>query len=149
MAETKRKIRDTNIISIQELNAALNKKQKRSKHRNIITTVDGIKFHSKKEANRWGQLKLLVEKGKVSSLRRQVIYPIVWDGLLITRYIADFVYRDKDGVEIVEDVKGFRESTYRSKTTGKMVKRVNPAYAVFKMKKKMMKVAWKIDILET
>lgn len=44
-------------------------------------------------------------------------------------YIADFVYKDKDGNEVVEDVKGFRTDVY-------------------KIKKKMMRYRYGIEIQE-
>lgn len=143
-------MKDKNIITMQELNAQLRNKQKVNKYKSRIVEVDGIKFHSKKEGRRYIELKQLEKLGEITELRRQVIYPIVWDGVLITRYIADFVYRKKGKEkDTVEDVKGFRTAKYRNKKTGKMTTRVSPAYAVFKIKAKMMKVAYDIEILET
>jgi hypothetical protein len=76
------------------------------------TVVDGISFASKLEANRYSQLRLLERAGVIRELRLQVPYKLV----LPTKYVADFVYVDNtDGVEIVEDAKGFRTPEYRRK----------------------------------
>lgn len=83
-----------------------------SKYRNQKTIVDGITFDSKKEANRWAELKLLERAGKITFLQRQVSYVLVpkqvRDGKMIERpvvYKADFAYKDENGEDVVEDVK--------------------------------------------
>jgi hypothetical protein len=82
------------------------------KYRAKPTEVDGIKFASKKEAHRYKELQLLQRAGKIAGLRKQVAFPIV----INTRYIADFVYLDlQTGLEIVEDVKGYRTGVYKQK----------------------------------
>ena len=95
------------------------------------TTVDGITFDSKWEAQRWGELKAMERGGLVRDLERQVKYEIVVNGEKICRYIADFRYKmvDDDGTakEIVEDAKGFET-------------------ADFKLKKKLMKAVYQIDL---
>lgn len=95
---------------------------KRSKYGNVKKVVDGITFHSKREADRWLELKLLVRGGKISNLRRQVAYEILpsvkFDGNKArTRacvYYADFTY-DENGAEIIEDVKGVITEAFRIK----------------------------------
>jgi hypothetical protein len=93
------------------------------------TVVDGITFHSKKEADRYKELKLLEHAGVITGLELQVPFEININGIHITTYKADFVYYE-NGRKIVEDSKGMRER-------------------LFKMKKKMVKAAYDIDILET
>ena len=95
------------------------------KYGNVKTIVDGIKFDSKKEAKRYGQLKLLEQAGEISVLRLQVKFI-----LSVCTYVADFVYYNKDMVLIVEDCKGMKTPVYR-------------------LKKKMMKHEHGIEILET
>lgn len=68
-------------------------------------TVDGIVFHSLKEANRWKQLKAMEAAGLIHELTRQPKFPLVVDGVHLGHYFADFTYR-KDGEYRVEDVKG-------------------------------------------
>lgn len=94
-----------------------------NKFHNKITYVDGIRFHSAKEARRWKELQLLERAGHISDLRRQVKYiliPTQYDdkGKLLFRgvnYFADFVYRDRAGKIVVEDCKGFRTEVYKIK----------------------------------
>lgn len=71
------------------------------------TTYDGIKHDSKKEANRWLELNLLLRAGEISDLKRQVKYELIpkVGKFRATYYIADFVYKEKDGTEVVEDTK--------------------------------------------
>lgn len=76
-------------------------------------------YDSKKERDRATQLKFMKLAGEISDLREQVKYELIpsqkIDGKVVEKpcaYIADFVYKDKDGNEVVEDTKGFRTSEY-------------------------------------
>ena len=93
-----------------------------NKYRNKETTIDGITFQSKREATRYAELKLLQRAGEIFDLQRQVPFTLIpkqtRDGKVIERpcvYKADFVYKDKDGTEVVEDVKGVCTKEYRIK----------------------------------
>lgn len=89
----------------------------KSKYHAKPVTVDGIRFDSKREAERWQQLLLLYRAGEISNLRRQVPYVLIRKsdyGRDIV-YRADFVYVDKSCIEIVEDAKGFKTDIYRLK----------------------------------
>lgn len=90
--------------------------------------VDGILFASRAEARRYQELCLLREAGEIKDLQRQKRYPLVVNGEKICVYVADFVYRDREGNAIVEDVKGV-------------------ATQIFKMKCKLMRALYHIDIL--
>ena len=81
------------------------------KYGNRKTTIDGIKFDSAKEAQRWSELKLLERAGEIFELQRQVPFVLIpkqeRDGKVVERpvvYKADFVYTE-NGQEVVEDVK--------------------------------------------
>lgn len=85
-------------------------KPKRAKYRNKLTIVDGLRFHSLGEGNRWRQLRLMERAKSILNLRRQVRYALHVNGELIGSYIADFVYtRDlqSTGWTVIEDFKGF------------------------------------------
>ena len=82
-----------------------------SKYRNSPAWVDGIRFASKREAARYGQLLLMVRANTITDLRLQVPYEINVNGQHICRYVADFVYR-RGTEEIVEDSKGHRTREY-------------------------------------
>jgi hypothetical protein len=100
------------------------------KYRNKPTVIDGRRFASKKEARRYLALRLLERAGEISSLACQVRYPLSVNGIKVCTYVADFVYRDKGGGDICEDVKGYRTT-------------------VFKLKKLLMFAIHGIKILET
>ena len=92
-----------------------------SKYRNRKVTVDGITFDSKREANRWCELKYMERAGLIKDLRRQVRYELIPSlnagKKIIQRsvtYVADFVYW-QDGKWIVEDAKGCRTDVYKLK----------------------------------
>lgn len=94
-----------------------------SKYHARKTTVDGITFDSRREADRYLVLKSMEEDGAIEDLRRQVRYELVpafdVDGKHYRPvcYVADFVYADKEtGKEVVEDVKGMRTDVYRLKS---------------------------------
>lgn len=93
---------------------------KKSKYRNNKTMVDGIKFDSEKEAERYSELKILEKAGELKNLKRQVKYVLIpaqkdKNGKSLERecsYLADFVYTDVNGNTIVEDTKGVRTTSY-------------------------------------
>lgn len=96
---------------------------RRSKYHAKRTSVDGITFDSKREAERYLALKGMEEDGTIEDLRRQVRYELIpafdVDGRHYrpVYYVADFVYLDKEtGKEVVEDVKGMVTDVYRLKS---------------------------------
>lgn len=109
-------------MTAKEYNA---KRSKPSKYKSKRITVDGVSFHSKAEAARWRELKLLEREGKIAQLECQV--PIeLWgrDGPILTdktgkprTYVADFRYIDwrKNGVWVIEDKKGFETPEFKLK----------------------------------
>jgi hypothetical protein len=105
----------------------------RRKFGNKPTEVDGEKFDSKAEAERWRQLLLLLKAGRIRALERQVKYRIEVNGVLICTYKADFVYEALESgawVRVVEDVKGFANDRWP-------------------MKKKLMRAVHGVEIRET
>lgn len=104
-----------------------------NKYKNKKVTIDGKTFDSKKEANRYFNLKLLEKGGVIKNLQTQVKYvliPAQYEGTgeyytkgkhkgeekkkLVEKeisYRADFVY-EQDGQTIVEDTKGFKTDVY-------------------------------------
>lgn len=92
-----------------------------SKYHARKTTVDGITFDSRREADRYLALKGMEDDGAIEDLRRQVRYELVpafdVDGRHYrpVYYVADFVYVE-DGKTVVEDVKGMRTDVYKLKS---------------------------------
>lgn len=87
-------------------------------------------YDSRKEARRAQELHLMQAAGHVAELREQVRYELIpaqYEPDVITAtgkhkrgrcieracyYVADFVYIDEDGVEVVEDTKGIKTKDY-------------------------------------
>lgn len=88
--------------------------EKRSKYGNRKTEADGILFDSKKEADRYRELKLLEAARKIRELTLQPVYSLTVNGVVVGKYKADFAYMRAGGV-VVEDVKGFKTPVYRLK----------------------------------
>ena len=78
----------------------------------MITEVDGIKFHSKKEAQRYLDLKVLRANGDVLWFIRQVPFYL---SATEEKYLADFLIVWATGAITVEDVKGVRTKDYLRK----------------------------------
>ena len=86
-----------------------------NKYRNRKTEIDGITFHSRKEGERYLELKMLQRAGKIRDLSMQVEFELIpkQDGERACKYKADFVYHMADtGKMVVEDVKGKRTREY-------------------------------------
>ena len=88
------------------------------KYGNRKVIVDGLKFDSRKEANRYCELKLLERAGRITDLKLQQKFELLpsqrINGKVAERpltYIADFVYKE-NGKTIVEDTKGFKTKEY-------------------------------------
>lgn len=93
---------------------------KPGKYRNKKVTVDGEKYDSKREYNRYQQLRMMEQAGKIVDLKRQVKYELAPSVTIRgkkrppLRYFADFVYIE-NGQTIVEDAKGTPTKEYRIK----------------------------------
>lgn len=89
---------------------------RRSKFNAVRCEADGIFFDSKKERDRYQQLKLLERGREIKNLKLQPAFPLIVNGVKIGTYKADFGYDDmRADQEIVEDVKGFKTPVYRLK----------------------------------
>jgi hypothetical protein len=84
------------------------------KYGNVKTEADGMTFDSKREARRWMTLRMEELAGTIQKLERQVVYPLVVNGLHICDYRADHVY-ERDGAVVVEDSKGYRTQEFKLK----------------------------------
>jgi hypothetical protein len=87
-----------------------------NKYRNIPVVVDGRRFASKREAKRYGELRMLERYGIIRDLVCQPSYRLEVNGEHICVYRADFKYFDtQHNCEVVEDAKGVRTQSYRIK----------------------------------
>lgn len=89
-------------------------KRGRSKYNARKVQLDGHTFDSRKEADRYGVLKVLQQQGTITGLECQVPYRLVVNGQLVCRYLADFRYV-REGRVVTEDAKGYRTPVYRLK----------------------------------
>lgn len=75
------------------------------------------------EATRWAQLLLYVKLGKIGQLERQVRFKLLAHTprgpIAIAVYVADFVYL-RDGVQVIEDVKGKRGASFVADDVAKL-----------------------------
>ena len=103
-------------ISYLEARRLFQQGRRRHKYRAKPVRYNGHYFASTGEARRYIDLRALEESGEISDLRIQVAF-VVRDaaGVIVIRYVADFVYRGGDGRSIVEDFKGTRTAEYRRK----------------------------------
>ena len=109
-----------------------NKTRRPNKYFAKKTVAMGLKFDSKWEAERWGQLKSMERAGIVTQLERQIRYDLTINDVKICDYVADFRYllEEEDGMSklVIEDAKGFQTPE-------------------FKLKKKLMKAIHNIELL--
>ena len=126
-------------------------KKTESKYKSKKVEFEGMEFDSKKECSRYRELVLMERAGEIHDLRTQVKFVLIpvqrepdqigarggiIKGKVIERecsYLADFTYRDKENNLHVEDVKGYKDGG---------------AYALFKIKRKLMLYVHKIRIEE-
>lgn len=92
----------------------LGRNVKKSKYGNTKLSVDGKKFDSKGEYQRWCELQHLERSGAIRSLHFKPTYNINVNGHHICAYIADYDYLEGADV-VVEDYKGVRTAVYRLK----------------------------------
>jgi hypothetical protein len=111
--------------SEEEYQEFINKKapkpRKKSKYRNIKTTVDGIEFDSRKEAEYYCKLKLLKQAGEIKDFGLQPRYelqPTFYKNGTTHRsitYVADFIIENNDGTTDVVDIKGVETKDFKIK----------------------------------
>jgi hypothetical protein len=102
------------------------RKGRRNKWGNVPTVVDGIRFASKAEAKRYGELKLAERAGEIVNLRRQPRFALTVDGQKYATYVGDFAYQEgRKPRLVVEDVKGVETATFKLKW--KLAKALYPA----------------------
>jgi len=102
---------------------------RKNKYGNKRTLYSGRTYDSKKEAERAIELDILLRAGKIKGWEAQPSFYFEHDGIKICRYNADFKVENLDGTVDIEDVKGVKTAVYR-------------------IKKKMLKAFYGIDVKE-
>jgi len=89
----------------------------KSKYLSKKTIIDNIIFASKKEANRYLELKLLERAGKIENLELQPVFELQptfkknGKTYRAIKYMADFKYNEINKI-VIEDTKGFKNKVY-------------------------------------
>ncbi len=113
----------------------------KNKYNNKKVQLDGITFDSRKEANRYAELKLMQQCGAIKDLQLQKMFVLIpsqyIDGKCVERacrFKADFYYFDNYSQKwICEDVKGYKDSK---------------AYDLYVIKRKLMLYVHGIRVVE-
>src|SRR5216110_230606 len=105
---------------------------KASKYHNRKTTYQGVRFDSQKEAKRYQELQWMQQAGLIQDLELQPRYDLIVNGHKLGFYRGDFRYKEvaTDSV-ILEDVKSPATRT-----------------AVYRLKKKLVKALYGVEIIE-
>jgi hypothetical protein len=112
------------------LNSIYEKNGRKSKYRNIRTANgDGTVSDSRKEARIDAEFQLLLRAGQLVKVERKKRFPIIFKGEKICDYECDWCITDRAGNVQVIDAKGLKTAVYR-------------------LKKKLMKIINHIDIIE-
>lgn len=113
------------------------------KYKSKQTIVDGIKFQSKLEAERYLQLKFLLRADEIADLKLQpefqifegYIDPLTGEKHKSRYYIGDFQYVDvRNHQTIVEDTKGVETDVFKLKW--ELVQEKFPEYVFRKLTRK-------------
>lgn len=104
---------------------------KKSKYNNKKVELDGIVFDSVKESKRYMELRFLLKAGEIEDLQVHVPFDLIVEGEKVAVYEADFTYK-RNGELMVEDVKSA------------FTRRI----ATYRLKKKLMKSIYNIEIVE-
>lgn len=117
---------DWNSLSpdVQRRNKGLKEllKPNKSKYQNESMVIDGILFQSRKEADRYQELKLEKRVGHIEKFELQPRFLLqegftTADGKRVQPmyYVADFKVWYRDGRTVIIDTKGFRNRVYLNK----------------------------------
>lgn len=104
----------------------------RRKFHNVPVEIDGYRFDSTSEGNRYVELRLLERAGDIRQLEIHPRFPLVIHEQDCGVYIADFCYLTAAGERVIEDVK--------SPATRKL--------PVYRLKKRMVWAVYGLEIRE-
>ena len=103
-----------------------------NKYHNVRVACDGYIFASKRELQRYQELKLLVYAGQIRDLQLQPAFSLDVNGVHVANYIGDFAYTELGtGAYVVEDVKSTATRT-----------------AVYRLKKRLVKALYHLEVRE-
>lgn len=129
------------LNSLDELKPGYQQKRQ-SKYGNKITYVDGIRFMSEHEAERYAELKKLERIGAIKSLQLQPKYDIIINGIKVCTYIADFAYLNI--AQLSTRALGYKNEHIIEDAKSKATKKDK----VYRLKKKLVEAQYGIKIIE-
>lgn len=118
-----------NELNLAASRSLLVRKKRKNKYRAVRTVVNGISFHSKREADYYRQLVLLGKAGKLRCFKRQVRFDLTDPRIPSVKesYVADFFVEFYGSLrDEVHEVKGFW--TPEAKRKWKKVQALYPQY---------------------
>jgi hypothetical protein len=127
----------------------------RNKYGSIPTTVNGIRFHSKREAGDYQVLKLRERAGDIRELRLQAKVPLVVNGFKVADYLVDFCCFEPGEPNFTEPVRKLIWSIYGNEpdeTSGwrfQLIDSKGWRTQVYSLKKKLVAALYGLDIRET
>jgi len=113
---------------------------KRNKYNAAKTVVDGITFHSKKEAVRYCELLIMERAREIEDITIQPGFDLTIMGVKIGKYILDFSYfKFSTGRFVYEDVKAWDKKAKKGKGDWLVT-------SLAKWKKKHVEIEYKIKV---
>jgi hypothetical protein len=106
-------------------------KKKKNKYAAEKVEMDGYVFDSRKESREYIKLRHRLNMGEITELQVHVEFVLWSNGVPVASYFADFTYKE-NGQLVVVDAK--------SAATRKI--------KVYRLKKKLMKATYNIDVIE-
>lgn len=114
---------DIKRSKVSTRNSGIKGAKKKNTRGNVKVELQGIKFDSIREKDRYIELGRLQKLGIIYDLKLQVPFELNEGGTHSLKYIADFTYTLSSGESIVEDVKGFQTAVFKKKM--KLMKKVH------------------------
>ena len=117
------------------------------------TVVDGIRFASLREANRYSELKLLERAGEIRNIELQPRFTFYVHFETMFTYVADFAYERPITVAELEEVKNdkrrWRSGCFLPKWHRVIEDVKGVRTPIYKLKKKLIEKSYGITIVET
>lgn len=95
------------------------KAEKEHKYNARAVMVEGVRYASTREYDRYQELRMKQKAGLIRGLKRQRVFEFVHNGIRIGKYVADATYFEPGNTGrkawdlVVEDTKGVRTPLYR------------------------------------
>jgi hypothetical protein len=99
-----------------------------NKYGNVRTLYNGFLYSSKKEARYAQELDLRVRAKDIKSWERQIPFPMIINGIIVCKYVVDFVEEDMNGKKTCIEIKGRETDVWKLKY--KLFKALYPTHTL-------------------